>query len=64
MSDRLAYTIPEAAAAVGVSERTIRDAIKGGDLAALRPRVNGRPLRSVRIDATELLAWLRAGDAA
>lgn len=60
--ERIAYTVPEAAEAVGMSERTIRDAIKAGDLAALRPRVNGRPIRSVRIDATELQQWLRDGE--
>lgn len=60
-ADRIAYTIPEAAEAVGLSERTIRDAIRAGDLAALRPRVNGRPIRSVRVEAAELHAWLRDG---
>ncbi len=64
MTARLYLTIPEAAEAVSVSERTIREAIKSGDLAALKPRVNGRPLRSVRIDVDELHAWMRAGDAA
>lgn len=64
MVERLAYTIPEAAEAVGVSERTIRNAINAGDLAAFRPRINGRPLKSVRIDADELRAWLRAGERA
>ena len=58
---RLAYSIPEAAEVVGVSERTIRNAIRSGDLAALRPKINGRPLRSVRVDADELRAWLRSG---
>lgn len=61
MDARLAYTIPEAAEAARVSTWTIREAIRSGDLSALRPMVNGRALRSVRIDADELRAWLRGG---
>lgn len=52
MAARLAYTIPEAAAAVGLSERTIRDAIRRGDIA---PRYLGsKPI----IPAEELHDWL------
>ncbi|WP_372595450.1 helix-turn-helix domain-containing protein [Actinotalea sp.] len=50
----LAYTIPDAAQAVGLSERSIRDAIRRGDLA---PRYFGsKPL----IPAAELDAWLHS----
>lgn len=59
--ERLAYTVEEAAEAIGVSVWTIREAIKAGDLAALSPVVNGRRQRTVRIDADELRAWLRSG---
>lgn len=33
MSEKLAYSIPEAAEAVGLSERTLRDAIKDSRIA-------------------------------
>lgn len=59
--ERLAYTVEEAAEAIGVSVWTIREAIKAGDLAALSPVVNGRKQRTVRVDADELRAWLRSG---
>lgn len=59
--ERLAYTVEEAAEAIGVSVWTIREAIKAGDLAALSPVVNGRRQRTVRVDADELRAWLRSG---
>ena len=59
--ERLAYTVEEAAEAIGVSVWTIREAIKAGDLAALSPVVNGRKQRTVRIAADELRAWLRSG---
>ena len=60
----LALSVADAARAVGVSESTIWSAIKGGDLAAFKPKVNGKPIRSVRIDVDELRAWVRGGDAA
>lgn len=63
-AEPLAYSVADAARAVGVSESTIWSAIRSGDLAAFKPKVNGRPIRSVRIDAEELRAWLRAGEAA
>lgn len=54
MTAPLAYSIPDAAQAVGLSERSIRDAIRRGDLA---PRFYGaKPL----ITAAELDAWLNA----
>ena len=59
--ERLAYTVEEAAEAIGVSVWTIREAIKAGDLAALSPVVGGRKQRTVRVDADELRAWLRSG---
>lgn len=62
--ERLAYTVEEAAEAIGVSVWTIREAIKAGDLAALSPVVNGRKQRTVLVDVDELRAWLRAGEPA
>lgn len=64
MTTALFLSVAEAARAVGLSESTIWAAIKTGELAAFKPRVNGKPIRSVRIEADELRAWLRAGDAA
>jgi excisionase family DNA binding protein len=64
MVERLAYTIPDAAEAVSVSEDTIRNAIAGGNLSAYRPRIGRDPLRTLLIDADELRAWLRAGERA
>lgn len=61
MAEPLAYTIAGAAEAVSLSPDTIRKAIKGGDLVAYKPRVNGRPIRDWRIDAEQLLAWMRSG---
>lgn len=60
-ADALYLSVPEAARRVDLSESTVWAAIKGGDLAATRPTVNGRPLRSVRIAVAELDAWLRGG---
>ena len=54
MSTRLSYTIPEAAAAVGVSEWTIRAEIRANRLAARY--VGSKPL----IPASELEAWLES----
>jgi excisionase family DNA binding protein len=52
--ERLAYTMPEAAAAIGVCERTIWQAIKEGYLKASKIG------RSVRIHRDELDRFLRA----
>ena len=52
--DPLSYSVPDAARAVGLSEWSIRAAIRNGDLA---PRYYGtKPL----IPAAELEAWLNA----
>lgn len=55
MSDRLAplaYTIPDAAAASGVSDKTLRRAIAKGDLPVRYP--TARPV----VLADDLHAWL------
>ena len=54
MNERLAYTISDAAVAVGVSERVIRRALASGDLTA--KYVTSRPV----ILADELRAWVEA----
>lgn len=53
-TDRLSYTIPEAAATVGVSERTIRNEIRANRIATRY--VGTKPV----IPAGELEAWLEA----
>lgn len=50
--EKLSYTVSEAAAAVGVSEKTIRRAIDAGDLPSYRPTY--RPL----ILVADLMTWL------
>ena len=50
----VAYNLPDACAAVGLSERTLRDAIRRGDLAV---RYAGR---KVLIRADDLAAWVDA----
>ena len=50
----VAYSLLDACAAVGLSERTVRDAIKRGDLAV---RYAGR---KVLIRADDLAAWVDA----
>jgi excisionase family DNA binding protein len=58
---RKAWTVAEAAAATGFSEKTIRRAIWRGDLQASRlPRVDGRGV--LRITDRALEAWLERGD--
>lgn len=54
MSTPIAYALTDAAAAVGLSERTVRDAIRRGDLAV---RYAGR---KVLIRADDLDAWVDA----
>lgn len=54
MTAAIAYTLPDAARVVGLSERFLRDAITAGDLAA---RYAGR---KVLIPADELRAWVDA----
>jgi excisionase family DNA binding protein len=53
--------IPEAAAAFGVSEKTIRNWIHDGQLPAAQP---GGPGHSVRIDRRDLLRPKRRGEKA
>lgn len=54
MADPIALPLPEAAAAVGLSERELRRAIAANELA---PRYRGsKPL----IDVEELRDWFRA----
>lgn len=54
MSTPVAYSIKDAAAAAGISERTIRQAIKDGDLVANYPTSHAVILRD------ELEAWIRS----
>lgn len=54
MSDPLAYAIPEAAAAVGVSESTLRRAI--ADHSLIARYIGRKPVIQVR----ELDAWLES----
>jgi excisionase family DNA binding protein len=49
----LSYNLPEAAKAIGVSERTIANAIRSGDLPAYK---RGRVL----VLADDLLGWIKA----
>lgn len=48
--------VKEAADRAGLSQKTIRRAIKSGDLRAYKP--GGRPQNSWRIDEEDLKAWL------
>ncbi|MEU3013406.1 helix-turn-helix domain-containing protein [Nocardia asteroides] len=57
LADRLALTVPEAAAACGFSRKYIDDAIAAGKLAAVAPGGNSR---SKRIRPADLDAWLQA----
>ena len=50
--ERLSYSLPEAAAAIGVSVQTIRRAIDKGDI------VTRYPTRKPVIPVTELQSWL------
>jgi len=54
MSDKLAYSIDEAAAAVGYSSDTIRRAIRNSELVARY--ANSKPV----VMAAELTAWLES----
>ena len=54
MSDKLAYSIEEAAAAVGYSSDTIRRAIRNSELVARY--ANSNPV----VMAAELTAWLES----
>ena len=60
MTGKLAYSVPEAAEAVGVSREIINRAINAGDLIASKPRVNGREIAKRVILAADLEAWVRA----
>jgi len=60
MAAKLSYTIPEAADATGLSEITIRRAIRAGDLRANRPKVEGREIAKEVILTAELERWLGA----
>lgn len=57
MTERLAYTIAEAAEAVGVSVTTIRRAIASG---ALPVRFLGQGRTRPSIDRDDLVAWIKA----
>ena len=53
----ISYSVAEAAKAVGVSERTIFDAIRRGDLPAYKPTAK------VLVLADDLRAWITASAA-
>lgn len=55
---KLAYSRAEAADAVGVSKDTIDDAIRAGDLRAVRPTIEGRKIRTILIAHDELARWI------
>lgn len=57
MSDKIAYTVAEAAEQVSVSDKTIRRAIADGDLAV---RYAGAKRRVQLIARDELLGWFNA----
>lgn len=57
LADRIALTVPEAAAAVGFNRRYLDEAIAAGKLAAVAPGGDGR---SKRILVDDLREWLRA----
>ncbi len=55
MTDRVAYTVPEAAEAARISRASLYNSIRDGELVLTK-----RGRRSL-ILADDLLAWLRAG---
>lgn len=55
---KLSYNVREAEAATGLSEDTIKRAIRAGDLDTLDPHVEGRPVRGYLIARAELERWL------
>jgi transposase len=56
----IAYSVRDAAAAIGVSERTIDRAVKATDKDAPIPPLRSRMLGRKRlIDSTDLLEWFR-----
>lgn len=55
---KLAYTVPEAAEATGISADLIGKAIRAGDLATASPTVAGRVISKHVIPADELQRWL------
>ncbi|GII98358.1 hypothetical protein CLV28_0683 [Sediminihabitans luteus] len=52
-----------AAAATGCSRDVIQRAVRAGDLPAHYPKIAGRAIAKPLIDADDLRAWVRAGDA-
>lgn len=52
----LALSVKDAANEVGVSEDTIREAIRSQELPAFRV---GKAKRTIRIDREDLVEWLR-----
>lgn len=59
---RIAYSVKEAAEAIGLSEDTIKRAIRAGDLEAHTPRVEGRQIARQVIRAEELDRWINDED--
>lgn len=61
MATTIAYSRKEAAEAAGVSEDTIKKAIRCGDLISCDPRVDGKSIQKVLILRIELERWLTNG---
>lgn len=59
---RIAYSVKEAAEAIGLSEDTIKRAIRAGDLEAHTPRVEGRQIARQVIRVEELDRWINDED--
>jgi hypothetical protein len=61
MTAPVSYSLEGAAAATGLSMKTISRAIHAGDLPVTYPRVNGRPLAKPVILAVALQEWVASG---
>lgn len=59
---KIAYSVKEAAEAVGLSQDTIKRAINAGDLVAHAPRIEGRQIARQVIRVDELERWLNDDD--
>lgn len=57
LTNKIAFTVREAADATGLSQDSIKRAIRSGDLASYSPRIEGRKLTTVLIAADELARW-------
>lgn len=60
MTAPVSYTLEAAASASGYSIDVIRRAVRAGDLATARPKVNGKPVGRPVVLADELQRWVRS----